>query len=194
MDTIEWTGPVGDAWASEWHRTDRSFSGLDPALNRHLLDHLPERADRIVDIGCGAGSTAIAIAQARPQTRVIGIDLSAALLDVARSRGNAVANLDFRHGSAERAVAELAPVDGYISRHGVMFFGDPVAAFTALRASAAPGAPLLFSCFRSIASNPWASELAAASSGGAAPVTDSTDPGPFAFADAEYVERILTAA
>ncbi|MGJ3648715.1 class I SAM-dependent methyltransferase [Sphingomonas sp. GlSt437] len=194
MEASEWIGPVGDAWAAEWQRTDRSFADLGAMLNEHILAHLPADAARVVDIGCGAGSTAIALATARPDTRITGIDLSAPLVEVARERAAGLANLDFLIAAADEAVATLAPIDGYMSRHGVMFFDDPVAAFTKLRRAAAPRAPLLFSCFRSIAANPWAAELIAAATGGPPPVDAGTAPGPFAFADADHVVRLLRAA
>ena len=76
---------------------------------------------------------------------------------------------------------------------GLMFFLDPVAAFAALRAAAAPGARLVFSCFRAIDENPWASLVAAAAGG--APVPGGPDmPGPFAFSDPALVTPILQAA
>ena len=85
--------------------------------------------------------------------------------------------------------------DLLISRHGVMFFGDPVAAFAHLRGQARPEASLVFSCFRSPAENPWMSQLAAMlpRDDGAAP-PDPRAPGPFAFADPAYVEGILADA
>ncbi|MFX8008320.1 class I SAM-dependent methyltransferase, partial [Acinetobacter baumannii] len=78
-----------------WQRTDRSFADLGAMLNEHILAHLPADAARVVDIGCGAGSTAIALATARPDTRITGIDLSAPLVEVARERAAGLANLDF---------------------------------------------------------------------------------------------------
>ena len=64
-----------------------------------------------------------------------------------------------------------------------MFFADPVAAFAALHAAARASAALVFSCFRSPAHNPWASEIVEAVTG-APPIAPRDDaPGPFAFAD-----------
>ncbi|MFW1499249.1 SAM-dependent methyltransferase, partial [Vibrio parahaemolyticus] len=54
-----------------------------------------------------------------------------------------------------------APVDLYVSRHGVMFFADLPQAFAHLARLAAPGARFVFSCFRAAAQNVWASGLAA---------------------------------
>jgi SAM-dependent methyltransferase len=82
--------------------------------------------------------------------------------------------------------------DLIVSRHGVMFFDDPVAAFVHLLTVAAPGAGLLFSCFRTPAENPWASTLAQLLDQPLA--QNPRAPGPFAFADRAYVESILRAA
>ena len=188
----DWAGRVGDTWATEWRRTDRSFGALADRLNAAILAAAPD-AGRALDIGCGAGSTAIALARARPGLAVTGADLSSALLATARDRAAGLANLDFVEGDATRAAAAIAPVDLMVSRHGVMFFADPVSAFAALHAAAAPGASLVFTCFRDPAQNLWASELVAAVTG-APPAPREDAPGPFAFAERDRVERILADA
>ena len=137
-----------------------------------------------VDIGCGAGGTSLALAAARPLLSVLGIDLSESLIETARSRASPYPNLSFRAGDATE-VADLG-VDLFFSRHGVMFFDDPKAAFTRLRAAARPGARLIFSCFRDYALNPWAAEIVAAIAG-TAPPAPGIAPGPFAFADPDHV-------
>lgn len=186
----DWAGRVGDVWADEWRRTDLSFGDLSAHLNAAILAAAP-RAGLAVDIGCGAGGTSIALAAARPDLSVIGIDLSASLVATARERGAACPNLSFRHGDATE-LGDLAP-DLFFSRHGVMFFDDPVAAFARLRAAARPGARLVFSCFDDIDRNPWATEAAAAITNGP-PARPGTSPGPFAFADPDHVRAILTAS
>lgn len=186
----DWAGLVGGTWASEWQRTDRSFAGLATSLDAAILAAAPD-AGRALDIGCGAGSTSIALATARPNLNVTGADLSPALLTVARERAAALANLDFVEGDVLLTAAARAPIDLLVSRHGVMFFADPVPAFAALHAAAAPDAHLVFSCFRAPADNAWASAVATAVTGSPpAPRTDA--PGPFAFADEARVATILT--
>lgn len=166
MDSAEWSGRLGDVWSQEWQRTDRSFAGVAAALDRAILAAAPERG-AVLDIGCGAGSTSIALATARPSLSVTGIDLSADLIAIAAARGAGLPNLRFQ-------VADAAdpppPILGgahamAMSRHGVMFFADPVAGFAAIRALLVPGAPFVFSCFQSPARNPWASEVVEAVTG-----------------------------
>ncbi|MDB5707685.1 MAG: class SAM-dependent methyltransferase, partial [Sphingomonas bacterium] len=107
--------------------------------------------------------------------------------------GAALPNLSFEQGPVELLAGAHAPVDLFVSRHGVMFFPDPVAAFSAIRAAAAPAGRLVFSCFRSMALNPWASELLAEGIGVPLPAPTHTA-GPFAFADPDHVRALLAAA
>jgi SAM-dependent methyltransferase len=188
----DWIGRVGGAWASEWRRTDRSFGDLARRLDAAILDLAPETG-RALDIGCGAGATSLALAAARPRLNVTGVDLSPAQLTVARERAAGRINLDFVEGDILAVAAKSAPIDLFVSRHGVMFFADPVAAFAALHAAAAPGAPIVFTCFRTMAESRWASEIAAAVTG-APPASRDGAPGPFAFADRERVVAILADA
>ena len=187
----EWAGAVGDVWAAEWVRTDRSFAGLAPALDAAILAAAPERG-RAVDLGCGAGSTALALATARPGLAVTGVDLSPELIRVARGRGGST-NLRFAQGDLAADAELVAGADLLFSRHGVMFFADPVAVFSRWRAAVAPGARLVFTCFRDPALNFWASDLIATVTG-RPPASPGIAPGPFAFADANRVAAMLANA
>lgn len=188
----EWTGPVGDAWAQEWQRTDRSFAGLAVHLDALVREAVCADVATAVDIGCGAGATSIALATAHSGVSVIGIDLSPDLIATARRRAAKIPNLTFEQGSVDAVVARVAPVDLFFSRHGVMFFDDPVAVLGKVRAAAAPGARLIFSCFRDAASNPWATEISSAIVGTApAPPAPGYAPSPFAFAEPDRVRHIL---
>ena len=191
-DTMEWQGRVGQSWASEWRRTDRSFTDLTSELARRLaqLDYTS-----VLDIGCGAGELSLIAAKTRPQAQVLGLDISPDLVTTARERGGEQSNLRFALGDA----AQWCPDDGYaadllISRHGVMFFADPVAAFANLRANSAPGATLMFSCFRDLLDNPFFREIGRLLPRSDGPPPDPNAPGPFAFADQERVSGILSEA
>ncbi len=191
----EWRGRVGGSWAAEWVRTDRSFAGLTGHLVEAISSALPPLAitirRNILDIGCGAGETALRLASERPDLDVTGLDLSDDLVAVAQGRAKGQANLSFAAGDAG-SWHGVAPFDAALSRHGVMFFDDPVAAFTHLRSLMAPTAPLAFSCFAARADNLWASEIAELI--GAPLPVDPYAPGPFAFAEAERVHAILNAS
>lgn len=190
----DWQTRVGDVWAAEWRRTDRSFADLARHLDAAILAVAPAEG-RAADLGCGAGATSLALAGARPGLDIHGVDLSAALIEVARSRAAeaGVANLSFSVGAVPDALAPHQPFDLAVSRHGVMFFDDPGAAFRGIAAALRPSAPLVFSCFRSSGENPWASQTIAAL-GGRLDSPGGYAPGPFAFADRGVIERVLAGA
>lgn len=188
--TFDWSGRVGDVWADEWRRTDRSLAGLAQHLDAAILAAAPHQGSAI-DIGCGAGGTSIALATARPQLSITGIDLSPSLVAIARSRAASLANLNFRVADAQSL--GLAGADLLFSRHGVMFFDDPVAGFAALRASAKPGAKLVFSCFRARAHNQWAL-MADVAVGNTVIASSTYAPGPFALEDSDFTRNVLVRA
>lgn len=146
------------------------------------------------DVGCGAGATSIAAARANSKARIIGMDLSEALLAVAAERAAGLDNLGFVAGPVEDILPPLGPFDLIVSRHGVMFFPDPVDGLAAMRAGAAPGAGLIFSCFRAPSHNLWSSEIVAAMLDAPPPPPEAYAPGPFAFADEKFVRSVLAAA
>ncbi len=186
----DWTGRIGDVWAEEWRRTDRSFANLTPHLNAAILAAATPQTGRIIDIGCGAGATSLAAAQALPTAHVTGIDLSSTLIEIAKHRAKTQTNATFECADITAAAPNYAPIDLYVSRHGVMFFADPIAAFAIFAEAAAPAAALVFSCFADRAANRWATEIVTAT-GGDADAPASTMPGPFAFADPSHVAAIL---
>lgn len=185
----DWQGRVGRTWAEEAARTERSFAGIAAVLDR-AIDRVAPESGRALDIGCGVGSTALALAHARPGMTIVGADLSADLVAAAQAR--ATDRVRFVHGDALAVAADLGPLDLLVSRHGVMFFDDPVAAFAQLRAATRPAAPLVFSCFGPRRDNDWVRALEEAIGLDGDPSSDA--PGPFAFSDPARVSAILAAA
>ena len=190
----DWTGRVGRTWAAEWQRTDRSFANLSPHLDAAIRSAAPAGPFRAIDIGCGAGNTSLALADARPDATVTGLDLSADLIRMARTRAGDRGTVTFHHGDAIAMAPQLPPADLIVSRHGVMFFADPVAAFATLRTAAGPGARLVFSCFRDRSDNVWASDLIEQVTGTRPQPSEGYAPGPFGFADRTATAAILTQA
>ncbi len=185
---MDWQGGVGRSWAENWQLTDRSFAGL----TQQLIDRIARRGgEAVLDIGCGAGELSLAVSRRLPKARVVGVDISADLIAAARERGRN-ANAEFVEGDAAALQMPGFAPDLLVSRHGVMFFADPVAAFADLHANAAPEANLVFSCFRSRGKNYWASGIAGLLN--LPDPADPTAPGPFAFADPEHVGKLLSAA
>lgn len=189
-NAMDWKGVAGRSWADEWRRTDRSFGPLTAQLMARIAQ---EPGCRVLDIGCGAGELSLGIAAARPDAEVRGMDISPELLAAANGRAT-LPNVRFELADASQWSDPAFVPDLMVSRHGVMFFDDPAAAFDHLAAVSAPDARLVFSCFRSNTLNGWASEVGriVAEEMGAVGSANPHAPGPFAFADPVRVESILS--
>ena len=117
---------------------------------RHYQPHLRAAAgvrpaDRVLDIGCGAGQATREAASAAAAGRALGIDISAARLAFARrlARAEGLRNVSFVQADAHTRRFRPGRFDLAISRFGTMFFADPVAAFTNIRRALRPGARLV---------------------------------------------------
>jgi SAM-dependent methyltransferase len=185
-----WNGPAGQAWVDKQALLDRLLQPFEDLL----VDVAPGGPG--LDVGCGTGSTTLALAR-RLGGEVTGIDLSEPMIALARERARGeAAPPTFVVGDAQTYRFEPARFATIISRFGVMFFDDPVRAFTNLRDAAAPAAHLRFVAWRSPAENPFmtTAERAAAPLLPALPPRRPDGPGQFAFADADRVRRILADA
>ncbi len=187
-----WNEAGGQRWVANIDHVERM---IEP-LNGLLLARAASCAgERVLDVGCGGGVTSAAFAQAvGPTGRVLGVDVSAVILEVARRRYAGVPGLAFEIGDA--ATMALAGFDLIVSRFGVMFFPDPRAAFANLRRAITPRGRLAFACWRALELNPWMRECAKAAFSVLPPPepTPPGAPGPFAFADATRLRDILEAA
>lgn len=189
-----WNGDRGHAWVA---RADQFDAQLEIYALKAVAGLAPQPGDTVVDIGCGAGATTIEAAKAvGSHGRVIALDISAPMLALARSR---VASKGFSHVELIEADAQTAqlplehPATGAVSRFGVMFFEDPVAAFANIATMIRPEGRFAFVCWAEPQFNEWITEPAAAVAEIVPPAfpEDPLAPGPFAFADAERVERML---
>jgi len=155
--------------------------------------------ERVLDVGCGNGFTAIELARRVGETgKVLGLDLSHPMLKDAAVRAQAAGFplIRFLQGDAQTERLASSGFDLVFSRFGVMFFDDPVAAFRNLHSALRPGGRFLFACWRDRSLNPWMTlpALAAADYVEIPPPAAAEAPGPFAFADADRVTALLSAA
>ncbi|RUL69538.1 class I SAM-dependent methyltransferase [Dyella choica] len=150
---------------------------------------------RVLDVGCGTGSTTLAVARRLgAQGYCMGVDISAPMLEVARARAKLEGTFaSFLCADAQRHPFEPASFDLIISRFGVMFFDQPVNAFANLRSAASQGAQLRFIAWRSAAENPFmtTAERAAAPLLPRLPPRRADAPGQFSFADRQRMAAIL---
>jgi len=158
----------------------------------------PGEGGRVLDIGCGAGTTTISMARRLGPTGLcVGVDISEPLIRVAKERSiaeklNAVA---FVQADAQTYAFEPGGFNSVMSRFGVMFFDDPDAAFANIRRATRADAKLAFVAWRSPAENPFMTTAARAAQP-LLPKLSTPDlgaPGQFAFADGDRIRRILNA-
>jgi SAM-dependent methyltransferase len=189
-----WNGPSGQVWKSEQALLDAMFVNFETVLTDAVT---ATGARRVLDVGCGSGATTLAIARhLGTNGSCTGIDISAPLVELARTRATRDGvDAKFLLADAQTHSFEGAPYDLAVSRFGVMFFDDPVAAFANLRGAMRAGGALRAIVFRAVGDNPFmtVAEHAAASLLPALPPR-RPGPGQFAFADREYVERVLATA
>ncbi len=189
-----WNGEEGEDWAARADRFDAASAAFDPALFEAARI---DAADRVLDVGCGAGVSTRAAARVAVDGHATGIDLSAPLLAEARRRSAAagLANTTFVQGDAQVHPFESASFDVAVSRFGVMFFGDPVAAFTNLAWALRPGGRLAVLSWQPLARNEWLLVLRRTlAAGRSLPEPPGDAPGPFGLSDPDRVRRVLAAA
>ncbi len=190
--TTLWNGSAGRTWVESQQLLDQMLQPFEDLLVDALTGEWP---DRVLDVGCGTGSTTLAIARRLgPNRRCVGIDISEPMLTAARARAATTSTPpDFVLADAQTYAFEPRTFDAIVSRFGVMFFPDPVQAFANLRRAAKSGARLRFVAWRSAAENAFmtTAERIAAPLLPNLPPRRPDEPGQFAFADSERVRRIL---
>ncbi len=191
-----WNEKAGPKWVAMQDRLDAQLQSFGKMVLETIM---LKPGDHVLDIGCGCGSTALdAAKQIAPGGTVMGADISRPMLERARERAVAtgVKNAVFTEADAQVFPFDPGQTDAVISRFGVMFFADPVAAFTNIRRALKPGGRMGFICWRPMLENPWVLiPLRAAAKHLEMPAPPEPHaPGPFAFDDAEWVRSILDAA
>ncbi|MBS0374024.1 MAG: class I SAM-dependent methyltransferase [Proteobacteria bacterium] len=191
-----WNAAAGETWARFQALLDRQIEPLGEEALRELA---PVPGERVLDVGCGCGQTTWEIAaRVGPDGAVLGVDLSAPMLAVARGRPRPVqaAAAEFRQADAQVTDLGHDRFDAVYSRFGVMFFADRVAAFANLRAMLRPGGRLAFVCWRELRENPWMQAPLDAARPHLPPLppSDPDAPGPYSLADAARVRSTLAAA
>lgn len=187
-----WNGSAGCAWVEAQAMLDRTLQPFEDLLVEAVA---ASGARRVLDVGCGTGSTTRAVARVLGATgRSVGIDISEQMIDAARQLAGQDGSLaEFIWADAQTHAFEPDSFDFLMSRFGTMFFADPVAAFANLRRAGAQDAALCSIVWRSPEENPFMTTAARA----AAPLLPNLEarradaPGQFGLADARRVRAIL---
>lgn len=189
-----WNEEGGERWVRYLDRLEGMLSELAGTLVA-AVD--PQPGGRVLDIGCGGGPTSAVYAErVQPDGIVLGVDISETILTVARTRFGHLANLRFDTADAGTCDFEAGSFDVITSRFGVMFFPEPVAAFSNIRRAGRDGARLCFLCWRRPDENPWMTAAAQAAFRYVTPPEKPQpgDPGPFSLGDPELLLATLTQA
>ncbi len=155
-----------------------------------------DAGDRVVDVGCGFGDTAIALAKrARPGGSVLGIDCCEAFLEIARGDAAAagVDNVEFVEADVQFYPFE-GDFDFCFSRFGTQFFDNPVAGLKSMRRALKPGGTMTMIVWRGIDDNPWlgmAKEIVLRFLPPPGEDGRSCGPGPFSMANQDMVTKQL---
>ncbi|PWJ16505.1 class I SAM-dependent methyltransferase [Jannaschia seohaensis] len=190
-----WSSPAGLKWIEHERALDAAMAGM---LETMLDAADIAKPDRILDIGCGTGASTLAAARRAPDGESFGIDISRPLLERAeiRAREIGVENASFLLADAQTHPFPKGAFDILISRIGMSFFSDSVAAFENLTKALKAGGRMAFVCWAAVSENPWflIPKKAAEDRLGPLHETEPTSPGPTAFQDIDHVAGLMKKA
>ncbi len=192
-----WNEEGGQQWVDNINAVE---TFIQPLSDRLLEAVSAVPGEKVLDVGCGGGLTSIRIAELVGNSgSVRGVDVSRPIIDIALSRGKDIDNLDFELGDAATRDLGEGVYDVITSRFGVMFFDDPVVAFSNLRRALKDSGRMVFLCWRKLEENPWMARTAKAAfeivpPPKDAPPPDPTAPGPFSLGDRAHLEGVLSTA
>lgn len=188
----DWIGRTGQEWARRQEALERL---LGPAGSAGLTALNPRPGERIVDIGCGAGASAAALAEAvAPNGHVLAVDVSPDLVSRARGRLAPYPHAEVVEADAQHLDLGEGAFDALYSRFGAMFFDHPPTALRNLHRSLRPGVRAVFVAWRPPERNQWASVPMTFSTDGLADPGRPAGAGPFAWADPGVFRPLLEGA
>jgi SAM-dependent methyltransferase len=186
-----WNGDAGQRWVEFSDRLDAMLLPF-AELILQAADIGPH--ETVLDVGCGAG--ALSLLASEQAKSVLGVDISYPLIDLAHKRSALIESVTFRCDDAA-SLDLVQKRDVVLSRFGVMFFSDPVQAFAKISQQVTPNGRMVFACWQSPSKNLWAKaplEAAMPFFREAPTPPEPFAPGPFAFADPNYLKGVLQEA
>jgi ubiquinone/menaquinone biosynthesis C-methylase UbiE len=152
-----WNGGESVHYVHYADRYDRQLAPFTDVLVEQAR-LIPPRS--LLDVGCGCG--ALSLAMARIADSTVGLDISVPLTEVATERARAaqIDNVEFVVADAQTYVLAPDTFDLVVSQFGLMFFDDPVGAFSNVRRSLAPDGRLAFVSWQGLPTNEWLTLIA----------------------------------
>jgi SAM-dependent methyltransferase len=194
QQAAEWDGPHGEYWATHADEYERCTAAhLDVLLRTADI----RRDSRVLDVGCGSGLLARRAARIAADGAVLGIDLSARLVEVAQQRADydGVSNVSFEQGDAQIHAFDPRTFDLVLGLTSAMFFGDKAAALANLARALRDGGRLGLITWQSPARNPWfVAFMSALAVGRELPAPPPDGPHPFSMADPDHVRPMVERA
>jgi len=191
-----WNSTMGHAWVSQQAVISDVFTSVTSVS---LVAAAAKQGEHVIDIGCGPGDTLLAFARAvGPSGDALGVDVSVPMLEFARHRAAeaGLANVTCALADATTYAFEPRRANLVYSRFGMMFFDDPIKAFTNIRSAMKMGGRLVFVCFRTMPESPWfrVPIEAARPHVPPQPPVDPLAPGMFSLAREDRLRGVLTEA
>jgi transcription antitermination factor NusB len=189
MDAEKHFGKLSEVWNAQAEVMDASM-GRHGSAARVALDARP--GERIIDIGCGPGMSAVALAgDVAPDGWIAAVDIAPQMAAAADRR---LSGLPGAGLAADAASADLIavtgggqPFDAVHSRFGLMFFGEPKSALANIFRALRPGGRLAASVWQHLDRNPWMQLTTATATQvlgiDRPPLPEPGAPGPFSMAD-----------
>ena len=186
-----WDGDEGEHWTVHADHYDAAARDYQQLLAAAAAVSAGEHA---LDVGCGTGASTRAAGRAAQGGSAVGIDLSARMLELARTRAAAdgLDHVRFVHGDAQVHPFAPAAFDVVLSRFGAMFFADHVAAFTNLGRATRAGGRLVLLAWQGLDRNEWLTAIRGSLAAGRdLPAPAAGTPSPFGLCEEGYVREVL---
>jgi ubiquinone/menaquinone biosynthesis C-methylase UbiE len=189
-----WDGDEGSYWAAHADHFERALTAYHDAF---FATAAIEETDRVLDVGCGTGHATRRAARIARSGSAVGLDLSSAMLAVARQRARdeGLANVEFAQADAQIHAFDSTSFDVAIGQTSAMFFGDRVAALANIGRALRPGGRLVLLTWQPLSENEWIREFTTAMAAGRdLPAPPAGAPGPFTLAEPRVIRSVLSAA
>ena len=188
---VHWNSSMGRAWVNN----DRKMNAQLQIITNDLYKEIKiQKGSNVLDIGCGSGALLPFLSEKVGNSGLVhGVDISNPLLELAKKYHYAKENITFLNADAQSYNFKSLNYDNVVSRFGVMFFADPMAAFKNIRSSMKNNGKLNFVCWSKLEDNDFfvmPLKIVLRYLNKPLP-TPSKSPGPLSFSDPDHTEHIL---